>query len=334
MCSIKTYTSRGPFHLLCVPGLVPDGPETFLRQLSIFRRFGSVSIVTYPHDRFDLDWVINRLIYELHSLVSSGRRVVLVGVSVGGGICIELLRRLRESDANINLSAFILISPFTCTQDLAPLLARLYGGIVQESDRGEHGRPEQAVERGRTFFRALASRASKTKSPTSTYSLWTLLNVLTPYGFIEMEEERIRSRIERTITNITPQGGLDRVMALREFRGLDPVADKRRPLTTAPTLILWGSKERHTLTMEGPGTGILCRPDLAIRCFPDVEVHWLYEKNGEEVPHASLLKHYRSFNQPLRLFLRRCAKPHGWLPRFAHMTRAAMTFPPLLALRG
>jgi len=86
--------------------------------------------------------------------------------------------------------------------------------------------------------------------------------------------------------------------------------------------------------MDGPGTGILCRPDLASRCFPDVEVHWLYAHDGEEVPHASLLKHYAPFNHHLLVFLRRCAKPHGWLPRFAHMTRSAMTFSPLLALRG
>ena len=79
----------------------------------------------------------------------------------------------------------------------------------------------------------------------------------------------------------------------------------RTALTDVPVMILWGSKERHTLNMEGPGTSILCRPDLACRLFPELEVHWCYGTDGEEVPHASMLKHHRAFNIHLRRFLAR-----------------------------
>ena len=98
MCDIQTHHGRGPFHVLCVPGLVPDGAETFLHQLPLLRRFGPVSLVTYPYERFVLDDVITSLVNELKRMVLSGRRVVLVGVSVGGGICLEMLRRLHEAD--------------------------------------------------------------------------------------------------------------------------------------------------------------------------------------------------------------------------------------------
>ena len=74
-------------------------------------------------------------------------------------------------------------------------------------------------------------------------------------------------------------------------------------LSDAPTLILWGSREGHTLTMEGPGTSLLSRPDLAARIFPNTEVQFIYDRDGEVVPHASLLKHAKAFNPMLQRFL-------------------------------
>jgi hypothetical protein len=124
------------------------------------------------------------------------------------------------------------------------------------------------------------------------------------------------------------------VQALRQLGGLDQDARATKPLTEVPTLILWGSKERHTLTMDGPGTRILSRPDLASRHFPDVEVQWVYTHDGEEVPHASLLKHAPDFNRHLRHFLKRRARSYGLLPRMALMARAAMPLALLPALRG
>lgn len=333
MCDIRTIPGRGPFHLLCVPGLVPDGAETFLRQLPLLRSFGAVSLVTYPYERFDLDHVLAALRAQIGRMRADGRQVVLMGVSVGGGICLELLRRAHDAGEPLDLAAFILVSPFTCTGDLAPLLARLFDSIAQESDRGAAGQPEQALERGRAFFRQLASRSAGDK-PRPTTGWRSFFNLLTPQGLAELSEARIRARIELTLAAISPQGGVDRVLALRRMPGLEQNPRAVRPLTQAPTLILWGSKERHTLDMDGPGTGILSRPDLASRHFPDVEVQWVYAHDGEEVPHASLLKHSAAFNRHLRHFLKRRAKSYGLLPRMALLARAAMPLALLPLVRG
>ena len=64
-----------------------------MRQLPLLRSFGAVSLVTYPYDRFDLDRVLDALRVQIARVRSDGRQVVLMGVSVGGGICLELLRR-------------------------------------------------------------------------------------------------------------------------------------------------------------------------------------------------------------------------------------------------
>ncbi len=297
------HTGHGPFHFILVPGLVPDGPETFLRQIATLRSFGSLSTATYPYDHFDVEGVMAALREQILARQRTGQRPVLIGVSVGGGLCIELLRRARDADESLPLSAVVLISPLSCIDDLAPLLARLVGGIISEADRGEAGNPGAALERGRTLFRTLASRSV---APGPQIGGWrALLALLTPQGIANLHERRIRDRIDRTLAAIPALGAIERVTSLRSLQGIGQGPSARTPLTQAPTLLLWGSKERHTLTMDGPGTSILCRPDLASRVFPACEVHWLYGADGEEVPHASLLKHAAAFNRHLRTFMQR-----------------------------
>lgn len=289
----------GPYHFLLIPGMVPDGPETFLRQLPLLRGFGSATIFTYSYDHFDLDETLAKVRAALDAAVAAGKQPVLVGVSVGGGLCLELLRRARDAGETLPLAAILLMSPMTCSSDLAPMLGRMIDGISGESST--HGNPEQAVERGRTLFRTLATRSA----PPPPSSGWrSLMALLTPQGLAELGERRLRERIDHTLASISPQGAIQRVMAVRQLTGLER-GRPRWPLHQAPTLILWGSKERHTLDMDGPGTGVLCRPDLASRHFPDCEVHWVYAADGDEVPHASLLKHAHAFNRHLRQFLGR-----------------------------
>jgi pimeloyl-ACP methyl ester carboxylesterase len=302
--TITRSAGRGPCHTLLVPGLVPDGPETFLRQSSLFRSLGSTATFTYPYDHFDLDEAITAVRRELATAHAARRITVLVGVSVGGGLAIELLRRLHEEKAPVPLCALILISPLSCTGDMSSLLAKLFRGIEAEEARGANGDMSAALERGRAFFKSLASRSAGSKAP-DLGRLRSLFTLLTPRGLMELRDRRIRDRIERTLDDIPAQGALARVLALRELHGLGKV---KHVLATVPTLILWGSKERHTLDMDGPGTSRLCRPDLATRLFPDCEVHWIYGHDGEEVPHASLLKHAGPFNRPMRSFVKRVVK--------------------------
>jgi len=287
----------GAAHTICLPGLVPDGPETFLRQRFLLRSFGRHEVITYRKDAFDLDALIDEVDSRLREAAAAGRRPVLLGVSVGGGIALELLRRAREAGRPLPLSAVALISPLTCTGDLAPLLRRVLDPILTGPE------PEAAVERGRSLFRSLArgSVGEREQVP------WTRL--LTPSGWIAHRDQRLRERIEASIAAIGIRGAVDRCQALTRFVGVD--GPGKIPLATCPTLVLWGSRERHTLRMDGPGTGLLCRPDLAARLFPACEVQWTYGKDGEEVPHASLIRHAHAFNPHLARFLRRTLAAPG-----------------------
>ena len=308
-------SGKGPFHIILLPGLVPDGPETFLRQAHTLRRHGSTAVVTYPYADFHLDILITAVEDEITSAVAAGRRPVLVGVSVGGGFALEVLRRARAAGRTLPLAAVLLISPFTCAGDLSPLLRRLYDGIVGEQDRGAEGDPAAALERGRAFFKTLAGRSAPARATVG--RLRSLFQLFTPHGLAELSERRLRARIEKTLNAIPAQGAIARTMALRQLPGIAGGPRGQGPLSTVPTLILWGSKERHTLDMDGPGTSLLCRPDLAYRLFSDCEVHWVYGDNGDEVPHASLLKHHQPFNRLIGGFLGRIGRRHSTFAGFA-----------------
>jgi len=288
----------GPCHFLLVPGLVPDGPETFLRQKKEFLARGDVSTVTWPYEAFDLEVVMATFQRFLDDARKEKRKAVLVGVSVGGGMVLEFLRRCREKGTRAEVAAVLLISPLTCVDDLAPMLKRLWVPIVTDT-----GEPVQALEKGRSFFRQLASRSAGTKGAAKGWK--ALFAALTPAGIGDLVDASIRKRIEKTLGSIPPSGAIARCKALQLLPGLESGDLVRNRLTDSPTLILWGSKERHTLNMDGPGTGTLCRPDLAERHFNCAEIHWVYTKKGDTVPHASLLKHDKAFVKPIRRFLKR-----------------------------
>jgi len=289
---------RGPFRFLMLPGLVPDGNETFLRQEKLFLAHGDCEIVNYPYRDFSLEGIMDLVTEFVQRQRKAGKPAIIVGVSVGGGFTLEWLRRTREEGRDPSLAGLLLVSPMTCVQDLAPLLLKLWKPIVAKS-----GDSVQALEKGRSFFKSLASRSAAPGSLPS--GIKGLFAMLTPQGMNDVQERKIKKRIDLTLERIPPEGAIARCRALENVPGILAGERPKQPLLQAPAMILWGSKERHTLNMEGPGTGLLCRPDLAIRHFPDVQVQWLYGKDGEEVPHSSLLKHHRAFQKPLAEFLGR-----------------------------
>jgi hypothetical protein len=298
---LHTQRGRGGIHFLLVPGLVPDGPETFARQMRLLLRHGDVTVMTYPYDAFCLDATLETMRRFVQDVDGAAREPVLVGASVGAGFCLELLRRAREARMELPLGGVVLISPMTCVDDLSPLLRRLLAPILSASD--PHA-SEQALERGRTFFRALAGRAAAGDAAPRIWMRWT--RGFAPGLDRRTSEARLRARITRTLESISVNGAIDRCRAIAQLGGLSGAA-RVAPLTSAPTLILWGSKERNTLDMEGPGTAELSRPDTAVRRFPRVEVRWIYTHDGSEVPHASLLLHHGAFNAALAAFLGRTA---------------------------
>lgn len=296
--AIERSKGIGPCHFLLVPGLVPDGPETFLRQKTLFLARGDASTVTWPYGHFDLEAVVDGIGAFVARSIAERRKPVLVGVSVGGGIVLEYLRRCREAGEPAPTAANILVSPLASVDDLSPILKRLWNPIVSES-----GEPDKALEKGRSFFRQLAAKAGAKRGKGNTFA--NLLTMFTPGGLEDLADESIRKRVERTLSRIPQEGAIARCKGLRHLKGPEEGARVRDGLSAAPTLILWGSKERHTIDMEGPGSGTLCRPDLAEKHFKAAEIHWIYTKKGEPVPHASLLKHHKAYAKPLAKFLKR-----------------------------
>ncbi len=293
--TFETGVGRQLKHFFLVPGLVPDARETFLRQRHLLQAFGSVTTVTYPRSGFDLSSVHQMLQQRIKAAVRAGEQPVVVAVSIGAGIILDLLKATAGTPDELPLSGLILVSPLTCTDDLAPLLRRLVDPILNAG-------PDQALEaleKGRSLFRMLASRSIQGSELVG----WRKgLALLTPSGLRAWHDRAVLARIDQTLAGITPQGALARVSSLRLLKG---IAEHRRPLSKAPTLILWGSKERQTLSMDGPGARLLSRPDFAFRVFPHLQVQFVYDSAGDEVPHASLLKHAHAFNPHLKSFLRR-----------------------------
>ena len=163
---------------------------------------------------------------------------------------------------------------------------------------------KKPVDLGFLDFRTLAARSIE-EAPES--GGWLApLKAWTPSAIAARQERDLRDRVTASIAALPADGGLQRVLAMRVMRGL-PASGL---LTDCPALVLWGSKERHTLDMEGPGTGRLCRPDLAYRVLPAAEVHWVWDEDGQAVPHASTLRHHAAFNVHLERFLARLARSH------------------------
>ena len=293
---------RGRWRFILVPGLVPDGPHTFLFQTRLLRRFGDLITLTYPYDHFSLDETIACIAGQVQAAHRAGRRPVLVGVSVGGGVILEWLRRTRLAGEAPELGGLILISPLSCAEDLSPLLKRLLAPVMAEAQKAD-GLPEQALQRGREFFMGLAAKSAG--APRRVRGLRRLFDRFTPAGYAARRDHAIRSDIEQSLGRITDRTAVERVVALKDFRGVHGLARAHLPVTTAPVLILWGAKERQTLDVAGPGASVLCRPDLCHRLFPNVEIHWVYNPDGEEAPHASLLKHARAFNRHLSRYCTR-----------------------------
>ena len=295
--TLTRFAGIGPFHSLLVPGLVPDGLETFHRIRKFFQAKGDVSILTYPYEGFELEGLFGKIEQFLSECARHRKRPVLAGVSVGGGFLLEFLRRQKLSGKDPEIAGLVLVSPLVSAQDLAPVLRRLWLPIVADEPSAT-----QALEKGRSFFRQLASKsAPKTNIPAGWKGLFA---AFTPQGMTDLLEAPLRARIEKTLQAIPAHGAIRRCRLLKELSGLERTGPAA-VLTDRPALILWGSKERHTLDVDGPGVGVLCRPDLAERHLPDCQVQWVYARDGEAVPHASLLKHDKAFARPLKEFLAR-----------------------------
>ncbi|HET7537066.1 MAG TPA: alpha/beta fold hydrolase, partial [Candidatus Didemnitutus sp.] len=148
---------NGPLPTIVVGGFVPDTTEALYLMRGGFLQHGSVYYFNYPRRAFSTDLFLAQLedlIQEVGEL--RGRLPVLVGVSFGAGLVLELLRRCAHRRATLPLAGLVLISPVLCTADLldpaAPkpstLLGRVLKPYLDATDR-----PDQSiVDKSRTVF--------------------------------------------------------------------------------------------------------------------------------------------------------------------------------------
>lgn len=277
-------------------GFVPDSTEqVFLLRGYLLRR-GSVYYLNYPRGGFSpalLCAQLDDLVTELTTL--HGQRPVVFGVSFGAGVAIDWLRRARHSSRPPAIAGLVLISPVACAADIVvpgeAKASTLIGRALKPYlDSGASVGPE-VIDRSRAIFAKMFEAGAQNRA-----ALRSLLTV--------GELHHVRDRVLASIQNITPTGACERVGALRDMPPLSlPTATDRRPLTAAPTLVLYAEKESAVIAAGSPTRHAF---ESALRAyFPAGELKTVSAATAANpVQHASLIFHYFQFLPHVAAFYR------------------------------
>ena len=145
----------------------------------------------------------------------------------------------RPHAAGATPRGLVLISPVACVEDLlspgdtkpGTLLGRALKPYLEAGSAVDAG----LVERSRAIFQKMFEAGAQNRE-----ALRAILG--------REELLHLRSAVRRTIGDIDVRGACERVQSLRQMAG--PAAapgGERRPLTAAPTLILYAEKESAVL---------------------------------------------------------------------------------------
>lgn len=296
--SVRCESSPGRVPTIVLGGFVPDATE----QVFLLRRFllksGSVYYVSYPAGGFSLDLMCAQLSDLVAELAAAGTPPVLLGVSFGGGLILEWLRRERAAGREPATAGVSLISPVTCAHDLiAPgrakpvtLVGRALKPFLDLSVSDTVA--EAATEKARAIFLRMFEAGAQNKA--------TLRSLMTA-----TEAARLKDTVMATIRGITPEGARDRVQALRIMASpTDYFTPNLLPLTKAPALVLFAEREDAVLDPLAPVLFAFERAGGAY--FPQGTVRRVTGRAGEAgVQHASLVFHVFEFLPPLQAFYQR-----------------------------
>ncbi len=276
---------RGRLPTIVLGGFVPDSTEQVFLLRSFFLRFGDLYYVNYSRSGFSLDLACAQLDDLVVELAARGERPVIFGVSFGGGIALEWLRRSRVAGRSPQLTGVVLVSPVACVEDLlapgeakpATLLARALKPYLSH-----HATSEAVIEKSRTIFARMFEAGAQNK-----LALRALMT--------QSELERLRDAVMGTIRSVTPSGARERVEALRAM--VAPTAYFSQvllPLTEAPVLILFAEREDSVLDSASPTRFALESAHRAY--FPHGRVQRVGAlPGGAQVQHASLIFHVFEF---------------------------------------
>lgn len=294
--TIVREAGKGRRPTIVLGGFVPDSTEQVFLLRRTFLAAGDLYCVNYARDSFSTEVVCAQLDDLIAELASQGQSPVLFGVSFGGGLILEWLRRRQAAGNPPAIAGLVLVSPVTCAADVVPpdtakpttLLGRAIKPFLEASGNVSGA----AVERSRTIFVRMFEAGAQNKM-----ALGRLL--------LPAELDRLRTAVIGAIRGITDAGAQQRVRALAEMRPpTDYFGPGQLPLTTAPTLVLFAQAEEAVMDPRAPS---LFAFRHAVRAyFPDGQVCEVASRPGDApVQHASLIFHVFEFLPPIQAFYAR-----------------------------
>jgi pimeloyl-ACP methyl ester carboxylesterase len=280
----------GPLPTIIVGGFVPDATDAFYLLRGGLMPHGSVFYLNYPRGGFSTELFLAQLEDLIEELaVKRGRRPVLIAVSFGAGLALELFRRAAAAGRELPLAGVVLISPVACTTDLldpaeakpSTLLGRVIKPYLSPPARSDHA----LVEKSRAVFLKMFEAGAHNKA--------ALRFLLT-----REESLRLRDSVLSAINAIDGNGAAERVQALCAL----PELREPRSLFAGPALVLFAEKENSVLVGSSPTWR-----ELRARVgawFPRGRGLTVTNTPDNPVQHASLIFHSQNFQPHLAAFYR------------------------------
>ncbi len=294
-CSLFREKGLGDAPTIIVGGFVPDATETVEFQRRILRRYGSIYYMNFPRNGFSSEMFAAQLDDLIDHLAQKRQRPFIFSVSFGSGLLMDCLRNWREG-LEEKIRGLILVSPVICTDDLIRPTGEKSGGVrllehnlkkIMAADQTDAEGLDRLIERSRRCFQALFTGGA------GNYRLG-------------VRHLSIKKKIFDVIAGTTTVGGLQRVMALRDFEF---------PATGAllfggPVLTLLAEQEDDMLVASSPTLRIFRRTGLYTSLFPECHVRTVNSGNPDDgVPHASLIFHHEAYNSLIQSWYDRRLKP-------------------------
>lgn len=286
---------NGPTATIVLGGFVPASTEQVFLLRNKLLKSGTLYYFNYAKDGFSLDLMcaqLDDLVEE--ATTRHGRAPVIFSVSFGCGIVLEWLRRARRIQREPKVSGLVFVSPVACVEDLlTPGEAKpstLLGRAVQPFLDPVQSMNASTIDKARAIFLRMFEAGAQNKD-----SLRLLLT--------RSELTHLRDRVMDTIREITPRGARERVQAMTFMPSLLATgADASpRPLSNAPTLVLYAEKEGAVIPESSPTRKVLAQRNVY---FPQSYCNIISNPKGSPVQHASLIFHGFNFQPVITAFYR------------------------------
>ena len=281
---------------IVIGGFVPDTQDALYLLRAGLLKQGSLYTFSYPSRGFDTDLFVAQLADCIEDVTARhGRMPVLIGISFGAGLVVEMLRRTTASGTALPLAGVVLISPVCGVTDLiepgTPKATTLLGRVIKPYLDRNGVVDESIIARSRAVFLKMFEAGAQNHQA---------LSLLLTQG----ESLRLRSAVLATINAITTTGVVERVRALCDF----PDLQEPRCLCPAPALVLFAEKEGAVLRENSP-----TQREFGHRTrswFPQGLCLTVRHTPDNPVQHASLIFHAQNFAQPLWAFYRQIKNTH------------------------